>query len=933
MALHRHLLPILLLTALLLSACTPAPRQKPDDGGPDIRSLEEPGAVSSAPSETTAAPEPGVDPQQEAVEHYQRFVELAPGNQASELAQQRIADLQLEGAGAGGNASKSIEIYEQILRDQPESAGNSRILYQLARAYEADGQLEKSLATLEIFTRRYPDAPEAQEARFRSAELLFALQRYREAELYYVQHYRYGEKSPYYEPALYKLGWCHYKQSQYAEALANFYRVLERYPQAYRTDSTTLNTADLDRARREMLDDSLRGISLSYAALGDANAAQPELARLNGKPYELLVNERLVRHYLEKQRFSDAAQTLQAFAQRHPQHPRAAAMLTEAIDIYARGDFPSQVVAGKQAYVQRFSTQAGAQAADPAVRGRVDQYRREVARYRFDEAQRTQREVDVRAAVDSYRDVLGNASDSAESSQMRFQLAEQLYRSGQFAAAAEEYERVAYGAHPGANGAAAAYGLTLAWQHAADKQSETVALGARKNFISSALRLAERYPAHPEKATVLTRSAEELLKLKDLPQAAAVARRAVQASSQSPEPLRYSVWSVVAAAEFQLGHDAEAETAYRELLRLSPANDPRRVDHLRGLAAALYRQGESRKKAGDLRAAADIFLRVGQAAPESDIRATADYDAGAAFIALKDWPRAIQVLEGFRNRYPQHPLQQDVGRKLAVAYTENGQKDKAALEFASIASKGSRAGDDPGLRQEAAWQAAELHAQAGQSRQAIAAYEKFLLQFPQAFERGIEARQRLIEMDVGNTPKLRERQRALIDADRNAGTKRSERSRYLAAKASLSLADAERETFQRIALKAPLEQSLRAKKTQMEKALAGYARAADYNIAEVTTAATCHLGEIYLDLSRALLDSPRPRGLSAEEQTQYKLLLEEQAFPFEEKAIEIHETNIRRASNGVYDVWVQRSYDALARIAPARFGKTERGDDLVQALR
>lgn len=923
---HRKLL----LTALLLAACTPAPRQKPDDGGPDIRSLEQPGAViSSAPAEPTAA-EPVADPQQEAVEHYRRFIELAPDNQASELAQQRIADLQLEGAGAGGNAEKSIEIYEKILREQPDSAGNSRILYQLAHAYEVNGQLEKSLSTLEAFAQRYPNAPEAQEARFRSAELLFALRRYREAELLYVQHYHYGEKSPYYESALHKLGWSHYQQSQYSEALANFYRVLERYPQTHSAESSVLNTAGIERAQREMLENSLRGISLSYAALGDANATQPELARLTGKPYELLVNERLIRHYLEKQRFSDAAQTLQAFAQRHPQHPRAAAMLTEAIDIYARGDFPSQVMASKQAYVQRFSGSSAAPTEDPAVRGRVDQYRREVARYRFDEAQRTQRDVDVKAAVDSYRDVLKNASESAESSQMRFQLAEQLYRSGQYAAAAEEYERVAYGAFPGSNGAAAAYGLTLSWQHAADKQTETAALAARKSFISSTLRLAERYPAHPEKAAVLTRSAEELLKLKDLSQAAAVGRRALQASSQSPEALRYSAWSVIAAAEFQQGHDAEAEAAYRELLRLSPANDPRRVDQLRGLAAAIYRQGESRKKAGDLRAAAEIFLRVGQAAPESDIRATADYDAAAAFIALKDWPRAIQVLEAFRSRYPQHPLQPDVGRKLAVAYTQNGQKDKAALEFASI---GSRTGDDVGVRQEAAWQAAELHAQAGQRPQAIAAYEKFVVQFPQAFERGIEARQRLIEIDAGNTRALRERQRALIEADRNAGTKRSERSRYLAAKASLSLADAEREAFQRIALKAPLEQSLRAKKSQMEKALAAYARAADYNVAEVTTAATCHLGDIYMDLSRALLDSPRPRGLSAEEQVQYKLLLEEQAFPFEEKSIEIHETNIRRASNGVYDSWVQRSYDALARISPARFGKTERGDDLVQALR
>ena len=929
MGLRRLLWGFVLIATLLALACAPAPRQKPADAGPDIGSLEEPGTTVSAetgPVDSNSDMGTPADPQLEAVQHYQRFVELAPDNEASGLAQQRIADLQLETADTGGDPAKSIAIYERILREQPSPTGDERILYQLARAYEANGQLERSLDTLEIFIRRYPESGYAQEARFRSAEVLFALQRYREAEHYYVLHYRYGEKSPYYEPALYKLGWCHYKQSQYLEALANFYRVLERHPAAYGPDSPTLDTGKLERAQREMLEDSLRGISLSYATQGDVISVQPMLQRIAGKPYELLVVDHLARHYLEQRRFSDAAQTLQAFAQRNPRHPRADAMMTEAIDIYSRGDFPSQVIAGKQAYVQRFAAQAD----DPAARSKVESYQREVAQHYFNEAQRTQRHEDVEKAVRSYREVLATAPDTAESSRMRFQLAEQLYRSGQYAEAAEAYERVAHGRYPGANGAAAAYGMTLSWQHLAEGSSDAQQRAARKNFVSSGLRLAERYPAHPEKASVLTRCAELLLELKDLPQAAGVARRVAQQTPPVPAALRHSAFSVLAAAEFQQSNYAEAEAAYRELLRLMPRNDPRQVDTQRSLAATVYRQAEQRKQSGDLRTAADLFLRVGQVAPDSDIRPTADYDAAAALISLKDWPRAIAVLEDFRTRFPQHPLQPEVGRKLALAYTESGQKAKAAVEFSRIGSAGD---ESDAVRQEAAWQAAELHAQAGQTRQAIAAYEQFLTQFPQSRDRGIEARQRLIELHAGDARAQRRWQQALVEAEAALGSARSERSRYVAARAALALADVERVAFQKLSLKPPLDASLRAKKTQMEKALAAYGRAADYNVAEVTTAASFQLGELYLELGRALLDSPRPRGLSAEELVQYGVLLEEQAFPLEEKAIEIHEANIKRASAGVYDAWVQRSLDALARIAPARYAKTERGDDYVQALR
>ena len=59
---------------------------------------------------------------------------------------------------------------------------------------------------------------------------------------------------------------------------------------------------------------------------------------------------------------------------------------------------------------------------------------------------------------------------------------------------------------------------------------------------------------------------------------------------------------------------------------------------------------------------------------------------------------------------------------------------------------------------------------------------------------------------------------------------------------------------------------------------------------------------------------------------QYNVLLEEQAFPFEEKAIELHETNARRTAVGLYDTWVKSSLIELAKLKPVRYGKAERGD-------
>ena len=55
-------------------------------------------------------------------------------------------------------------------------------------------------------------------------------------------------------------------------------------------------------------------------------------------------------------------------------------------------------------------------------------------------------------------------------------------------------------------------------------------------------------------------------------------------------------------------------------------------------------------------------------------------------------------------------------------------------------------------------------------------------------------------------------------------------------------------------------------------------------------------------------------------------------FPFEEQAIKVYGLNAARASQGVYDQWVRKSFAALAQLDPARYGKTELMSDVVTTL-
>ncbi|MCZ6733801.1 MAG: hypothetical protein O7B27_14855, partial [Gammaproteobacteria bacterium] len=130
----------------------------------------------------------------------------------------------------------------------------------------------------------------------------------------------------------------------------------------------------------------------------------------------------------------------------------------------------------------------------------------------------------------------------------------------------------------------------------------------------------------------------------------------------------------------------------------------------------------------------------------------------------------------------------------------------------------------------------------------------------------------------------------------------------------------------------PLKQSLKAKKQKMKMALKGYSRVVNYGVAEFTTAATFRIAEIYHDLGRDLLASERPKGLSPEELEQYDVLLEEQAYPFEEKAMEVHEANIQRVTDDIYDKWIKKSFQQLSRLRPVRYAKVEKSELLSDVI-
>jgi tetratricopeptide (TPR) repeat protein len=871
----------------------------------------------------------------QAARSYEEFLGIS-GTDAALRAQalRRLGDLRLaeaetirardgDSVGANAAARAAIDAYRQLLEEQPQGPATDTVLYQLSRAYESIGETNQALATLERLVAAYPASAHYDEAQFRRGEAFFSEQRYADAERAYAAVLADGQASEFREQALYKRGWSLFKQSRDAESNAAFLELLDS---VLVRDGRIRPQSQLARAEQELTDDALRALAITFAADEGPVSLQAAVSRHGPTPYEARLYAALGDLYVEKERFQDGAEAYRAYASRRPLDPEAPLLLVRATNAYAKGGFTSLVLDGKKQLVEQYGPRSEfwrtySPDIDPAVIAAVQSDLLDLARHHHALAQKGSAP-DRDAAVRWYRDYLEGFDASPQAPATRLLLADLLFEGERYAEAAVEYERAAYSYGASPEAARAGYAALVAYDKAEARapQAERQAIAMRA--VESSLRYADTFPQQPEVPTVLTRATKVLFDAGDAMRAEAVAQRVLALGPRADAAQQLVAWTVLAHTWFEQGRYAEAERGYAELVARLPANDPQRAEATERLAASVYRQAEARQAAGDVNGAVQEFLRVAAVAPASSASAKAEYDAATLLISARRWDEAATVLQRFRMTYPQSELQPEVTRKLAVVYLEGGRQHDAAVELERVATRGE---EDAGVRRASLWQAAELYASSGDPASARRAYAVYVQQFPAPLDASIEARQSLADLaaDAGDVPDRKRWLEDLVAADASAGTARTERSRFLAGQASLELARPLDQAARAIRLVHPLERSLAAKKSAMEAALAAYARAADYGIAQFTTASSYAMADLYRDLGRSLLASERPAGLSAEELEQYDLLLEEQAYPFEEKAIGIHERNAHRAAEGIYDQWVRQSYAALAEMKPGRYARPE----------
>lgn len=829
---------------------------------------------------------------------------------------------------------EALALYKRLLNDYPLYDRNDQVLYQMSRAYEELGKIDEAMQVMQRLVREYPGSRYIDEVQFRRAEYFFTHRKYLDAEDAYKSIVAIGKGSSYYELSLYKLGWTFYKQELYKEAQHRFIALLDhKLSTGYDFEQTA------DETERKRTDDTFRVISLGFSNLGGADSAVEYFSRYGKRTYEDKVYSNLGEFYFDKRRYADASASYRAFVSRNAFHKMAPIFHMRIIEIHAAGGFPSLVLDSKKEFATTYGLKADYwNYFDPKERQDVLENLKtnlkDLANHYHASYQKPRKKADkpvyFKEALHWYRQYLASFPSEKESSTINFQLADLLLQNRDFAAAAVEYEKTAYDYPSHEKASEAGYAAVYAYRKHLETTAPDKKIPVKREVVRSSMKFVDTFPKHEKAAIVLGAAAEDLYAMKAYEQALAAGKRVLAQYPNADLKITRTSWLIVAHCSYEIQQFSEAEGAYLKVLALLPANDKTRKGLIDNLAASIYKQGELANTAQNYRAAADHFLRVGRLAPTSTIRVNAEYDGAVALMQLKEWKSAAAVLKGFRTLFPQHPLQPEVTKKIAYVYKEDGQLSLAAGEYERIETES----EDDAVRRDALLVAADLYEKDGKRDSALMVYRRYVAYFPKPVDLHLETRNKiaLILKFQNNQMAYYEELRQIVAIDAAAGSDRTDRTRYLAGKAALVLSEATYKRFTDVALVKPFKQNLKKKQTLMKCVIKELGRLVDYELGEITAAATFYLAETYAHFSRALMTSERPEGLDDLEMEEYELAIEEQAYPFEEKAIEVHESNLKLIARGVYNDWVDKSLQKLAVFMPARYAKPEAPSEIVSSL-
>ncbi|WP_445428649.1 tetratricopeptide repeat protein [Alishewanella sp. HL-SH05] len=942
----RHPMPWLLLSVLattLLTACS-TPTEKVVRR-PTLGEFMPYTPLSTEPPETVNA-----DKLQQV---YQSLLALAPAADVrqkvlyrlSQLNTQQLERVALPPAAEQQALASLIAQYQQLLQAYPDDLNNELIRYQLARALDLSGDNAAAQQQMQRLLQQFPRSEFAAELWFRIGDIDYSQANYSAALKAFNQVLGFA-KTELKLHALYMRGWSHFQLQQYAQADEAFLLALDMTVQPNSLDEQQSLQQELQR---------ILSISLSYQeqassllALLQRTPFQDKAAERRPLAFQAQLFQGLADFLFEKDLQQAALDSYRQFITYQPFALEAAQMQLKIVQYHLAQADAAAAEQAQLSFVSLFGpASAFWQKALPREQADLApilaQYLDYFARQRYQLAQ--QAAVPEQAslfaeAVPFWQQLLVIqpfvAAEQVDDSllwpdDVRYLLAESLAASGQPKPALALYQQLGYGVVDlnarNVSAEQAAYRALLL--------SERIYTTAKMNNSEDLSELSAAWwheqnqfvrwhSRHPAAQQIALNQLTDQYQRKAFAEVASFARRV----TEWPHP-ELSQPALVNEARFivsqtLLAQDdfAAAEQNIEPLLALYQ-NDASELGRSRTQlltaqrASAIYQQAQL----GYLSVGAQLaHLQRLLALPTSEYHQSAAYQQISLQLEQQAWAEAIELMLAYQQQYPNSSEQTAISLALLNSY-EQLQDWQQAADLLSEQIERLAEGSE---QQRILAKAADYYLRAGNRDAARSAYRNYANRYPEPHLAAQEARAVLVQLYQADNDLTRRNfwYQQLVSAEQQQA-QGTERSRYLAADAALQLGLYHSRLFEAVLLQQPLRDNLRKKQAHMTTAIEQLQTSMGWQVADFYSQAQYQVASLYQQMAGALLTSQRPKGLDALALEQYDLLLEEQAYPFEELAIEIHQQNAALVTQPLYDQWVAASFAKLAELSPARYRKPE----------
>lgn len=895
-----------------------------------------------------------------AIEHYERVIALSAAPAIRVESMRRAADLRVEfvdseifradpRAGLGGSSSTmtlelqtAIGLYSLLLNEYPDYSAADYVLYQLARAYDLSEQGDLAIETLQRLAVDHPTSKRLNEASFRAAEMLYQRKRYAEAVVEYQRITGRDANTEYWWLAQYKQAWTYYQLDDYSAAVSAFSKILDQLniPSEVKTLDNILVTAPENKM--ELVRDTVRGMSKAFSKYTEIEGINRYFADKQEKNYYPIIYQELADIFAREKRYTDAAHVYESFSRLHTRHALAQHFSEQAIRSYIDGGFKALSVAAQEKYLAAYGPASDIWQAPELTdshRTLIRRYMDDVVSFRHAEAQRVTEEAQDKIrrrfsdVADRYLVIISTFPNDDKLEDLVGRYADALYDAARFNEAAIQYGKLAYDfKNPESAGDAALAQVKSYrqwYEYLRQTQAAEVTLSeARTNVFSAISTFANQFPKHPQRSFVLLAGAEDYYQLGRFDEVIEVCLPLVKSNEWRGDTLQNKALGLLADAYFAKEDFINAETFYTVLVpRLESDKGEQKSIAESRLAISVFRQAEVAREAGKNRVAAGLFQRSASLSADEGLVADALFNAAGQLFEVGDWLPSAQVLEKFTTQFASHSMIVDADKMLAEAYQKAANPGRSAKIYERISTR-SAATDD--LRRAARLTAGKLYISAGLQSDGERVLTSYLNSYPLPLDDAQDVRLILAERYPENSENQFKWLRSIVAANDIRGG--SEKSQLMAADASYKLAMADVRIANSIPLSLPIEKSLPRRRAAMEKAISSLVKSSSFGFSDVTTSANYELGELYRRFAVALLESEVPKKLNGDVLEQYMILLEEQAYPFEEKAIAEYESNMALVGDGVWTSGVRKSLLALTKLAPAKYGKQPKLEKVYESL-